>query len=65
MRDKETALQLALIDNQNKLHANYNESDKIENDKLKTNFSRTEAVKTQGTIVPRRACWYEYGEKNT
>ena len=51
MRDEETALRLALTDIQNKLQVNYNESDKIEMDKLKTKLSRTEAVKTRGTIV--------------
>ena len=66
-RDEETALQTKLTSIQNKLQINYNESDKIEMDKLKARLSRIEAIKTQGTIeiVRSRARWYEHGEKNS
>ena len=63
--DEEKALQTKLIDIQNKLQVNYNESDKIEMDKLKAKLSRIEAIKTEGTIVRSRAQWYEHGEKNS
>ena len=64
-RDEEKALQTKLIDIQNKLQVNYNESDKTEMDKLKAKLSRIEAIKTEGTIVRSRARWYEHGEKNS
>ena len=63
--NEEKALQTKLIDIQNKLQVNYNESDKIEMDKLKAKLSRIEAIKTEGTIVRSRARWYEHGEKNS
>ena len=44
--DEEKALQTKLISIQNKLQVNYNESDKIEMDKLKAELSRIEAIKT-------------------
>ena len=64
-RNEEAALQTELIDIQNKLQANYNESDEMEMDRLKTKLSRIEAIKTQGTILRSKARWYEYGEKNS
>ena len=65
MHDEEAALQTELINIQNKLQANYNESYEREMDRLKTKLSRIEAIKTQGTIVRSKARWYEYGEKNS
>ena len=64
-RDEEVSLQTRLIIIQNKLHANYNESDKIEMDILKAELAKVEARKTQGAIVRSRTRWYEYGEKNS
>ena len=60
-RDEEVSLQTRLIIIQNKLHANYNESDKIEMDILKAKLAKVEARKTQGAIVRSRTRWYEYG----
>ena len=65
MHDEEAALQTELINIQNKLQANYNESYEREMDRLKTKLSRIEAIKTQRTIVRSKARWYEYGEKNS
>ena len=65
MHDEEAALQTELINIQNKLQANYNESYEREMDSLKTKLSRIEAIKTQRTIVRSKARWYEYGEKNS
>ena len=60
-RDEELSLHTRLIIIQNKLHANYNESDKIEMDILKAKLAKVEARKTQGAIVRSRTRWYEYG----
>lgn len=65
VRDEEAALQMDLINIQNRLQATYSECDKVEMDRLKSKLAKITDAKTQGSIVRSRARWYEHGEKNS
>jgi len=54
-----------MIKLQCKLQTAYSDSLRSELERIKTKLSKIASVKTRGTIIRSRACWYEHGEKNS
>jgi len=62
--DEESALLSEMIKLQCKLQTTYSDS-LSEIERIKTKLSKIASIKTCGTIIRSRACWYEHGEKNS
>ena len=63
--NEEKRLLIRLGQLQESLGRKYSDMDKVEMNKIKTKLEKISAFKTRGTIIRRRARWYEFGEKNS
>jgi len=63
-RDEEKDLLARFNSLQSQLRSNFNESIKVELDRVKHKLEKITAARTRGTIIRSKARWYELGEKN-
>jgi len=63
-KDEEKDLLARFNSLQSQLRSNFNESIKVELDRVKNKLEKITAARTRGTIIHRKARWYEFGEKN-
>ena len=63
-RDEEKDLLASFNSLQSQLRSNFNESIKVELDRVKNKLENMTAARTRGTIIRSKARWYEFGEMN-